>query len=686
MIIRNEKLRYMFLKGVVFIMAGVYIFRLADLQLVNGEKYKEIADNNMYREINIEAPRGMIYSSDMQTLASNRIGYAIDLIYTNVEDNVINKALLNLSTILIKNGENFKDTLPILITPESLYQFTFETPEDEKLWKEGNGFSEEQLQLPAKESFEVLRSIHGLDPGYTPEQARQILVFREKLKDQSFSSWSPIRVASDIKRETVYEIDANREELVGVSVTDEPIRVYPFGETAAHVLGYAGNINEEEYNQEKDTSENYSLNSTIGKTGLESAFEKELRGEIGKEMTITDYRGRPQYEIMDTKIPATPGNNLVTTFDLEFQKSVEEILAGHLEYLQNSGVAPKAASGSAVVLDVNTGAVLAMASMPTYDPNLFTTTISDETWNALNVVSEEPLIPKPLYNNSTLTALQPGSAFKPLVGLAGLETGTVVEDSSYFCNGKDPHIPTFTCLGYHGYTSVVNAIRDSCNVYFYETGYNMGIDPIVKYGEAFGLGNATGIEIYESTGTLSGRDNPTENWSLADTMNAAIGQGGNSFTPLQMANYISTLANGGNHYETYLVKQVTNEKGEVVINRTPKLINQVSMKPENLTLIKEGMKKVVTDGAASRYFSGFDHENIGVGGKTGTAEYGDNSVTDTSWFVCFSPYENPEIAISVMIIEGDTSLNAVPVAREILDTYYAMKNPEKSEDSQEVTP
>ncbi|MGL4606893.1 MAG: penicillin-binding transpeptidase domain-containing protein [Eubacteriaceae bacterium] len=686
MIIRNEKIRYIFLKILVFIVAGIIIFRLAELQIVNGKKYKSIAENNMYREITIEAPRGDILSSDMQTLATNKIAYAVDLIYTNVDDELLNGSLLNLSNVLIKNQENIKDTLPLMVGGDGTVTFTFLDKTQEENWKKEHGFADTEIQLSPKETLDKLKEEYKISPNYNDMETRQIILFREQLKDQSFRSWNPIRVASDIKRETVYEIDENQENLVGVSVIDEPVRFYPQGSVAAHILGYAGEINEEEFLERRGTKENYGYHSTIGKTGLEVAFEKELRGEIGKEMTITDYMGRPQYDIMNTKVPAQPGDSLVTTFNLDFQRSVENILSDHLKELQTSGVAPKAESGAVVVLDVNSGGVLTMASLPTYDPNLFTTAMSDETWESLNVTTEDPLAPKPLYNNSTLTALQPGSTFKPLMGIAGLEAGVINQGSTFFCNGKDPHLPIFTCLGYHGNTDLVDALRDSCNVFFYETGYELGIEPIVNLADAFGLGKETGIEIYETPGTLGGRDNLDEGWSEADTLNTSIGQGGSSFTPLQMANYIGTLVNGGNHFEPYLVKEIKDVAGGIVFQKTPKLLNQIEIKKENLALVKEGMKEAVENGAASKYFYGFDHENIGVGGKTGTAEYGDAFVDNTSWFVCFAPYETPEIAIAVMIIQGDTSLNAVPVAREILDMYFESKLNNNRIDGLEGTP
>ncbi|KNZ42149.1 penicillin-binding transpeptidase domain-containing protein [Acetobacterium bakii] len=686
MIIRNEKLRYIFLKILIFIISGIFIFRLADLQLVNGEKYRKIADNNMVKQIETEAPRGTIYTSDMQILASNRIGYAVDISFINVDDSVLNASLLNLSGILLRHGEKIKDTFPINMDSDGNFAFSFDDADSEKKWKEKNGFTAEQMGFTARECFDKLCLEYGLTPEYTNEEARQIIVFREKFRDHSFSSWDPIRIATDIKRDTVYEIDANKESLVGVSVIDEPVRSYPFGTTAAHLLGYAGKISGDEYLENEDSDENYSLESTIGKTGLEVAFENELRGETGKEMTVIDYQGRPQYDIMDTNIAAIPGNSVVTTIDLEFQQAVEKALGDHLDYLQTSGAAPEAASGAAVVIDVNTGAVLAMTSMPTYDPNLFTTTISDEVWNSLNIPSDDPVFPRPLYNNSTLTALQPGSTFKPLMSVAALESGTITGETTFYCNGTDPHIPTFTCLGNHGSENVVDALRDSCNVFFYETGYNMGINPIVDYSEQFGLGNPTGIEIYETSGTLGGRDNKDDEWTDADTMNTSIGQGGSSFTPLQMANYIATLANGGSHYQAYLVEKILNNNEEIVFDHEPTLINQVKIDPENLALVKEGMKEVVTDGFAASYFYGFDHEDIGIAGKTGTAEYGDNSVENTSWFVCFTPYESPEIAVAVMIIQGETSSNAVPVAREIVDAYYALKPATDANITKEVTP
>lgn len=812
--VNNKKYRIPFLFVFLTLMLVFFLFRLAKLQIVDGEYYQLAAENKMMRKISISAPRGNIYTSDGYEIAKNRIGYSVDLIYADMDEEERNSVFLKLHEILEKNGESFLDEFPIQME-NGAFLFTFEESErqwkeenqipesadaaetleilrerynvkpevndtvaleaieevhmeqslpilerngvlmyrfelQERLWKQSYGFEDDELDFSAAKSFEKLRETFGIDASYSDGDARKIMMFRQILKNQGFRSWEPVEITRDVSLMTVLEIDENTHLLPGVSVVARPIRDYPYGNFASHVLGYIGKVSE------GDVDDGYKMTDMKGISGLEASYESYLKGEDGTYLAITDYLGRPQDMGLDESVDPIPGMDVYTTIDFDLQNVAEEALASQIKAIRANGRAPQASSGAAVVIDVNTGAVKALVSYPDYDPNLFVTGISTENWQKLNVVVDDPLYPKPLYNNATMTALQPGSTFKPLLSIAGLESGVITKTSTIYCAGVHPIFTQFSCLGRHGAETVVEAIRDSCNVFFYETGYRLGVDAMEEYITAFGLGQRTGVEIAESsgylatksekkqvwtysasdylrktvgiqgTGTITNQDGEQQlvyksyaiakelfeqvdedtyktygevyrkaaevlaeynirdtrylhriteyllagRWVVSDTINASIGQGGNSFTPIQIANAIATLVNGGNRMETHLVDKVVDYEGNVVYEYVPKVMDTVEMSQSSLNLVKSGMKLVTTVSTGRSAFVGFDHTNIGVGGKTGTAQYGGSRVDNTSWFVAFAPYEEPEVVVAVMIVQGKTSSNAVPVARKILDTYF----------------
>ncbi|MBF7096578.1 penicillin-binding transpeptidase domain-containing protein [Alkalibacter mobilis] len=813
MIVNEKKIRFPFIYGVLLLVMTLFLFRLAQLQIVEGDYYSKVADNKMLQKISESAPRGNILTDDGYVVAKNRIGYSVNLTYASMDEEVRNNVFLTLFDILESNEEKFADEFPIVIE-EGRFVFTYEIDEknwkiendipvdanahetlqvlrerynvkaevndtvaleaiekvhldkslpiinqdedlifrfssQEKSWKKSYGFKEEEYDFTAAESFEKLRSSFGIDESYTNEDARKIMVFRQMLKNQGFRSWEPVEITRDIDLKTVLQIDENIHNLPGVSVTAKPIRDYPYANLASHVIGYIGKVGE------ADVENGYKLNDMKGISGIEYSYEEYLKGEDGISLAITDYLGRPQNSGIEESIDPIPGSDVITTIDYDLQKTAEAALVDQIKAIRENNRAPQASSGAVVAIDVKTGGVLALASYPDYDPNLFATGISTEDWQKLNIMVDDPLYPKPLYNNATLTALQPGSTFKPMMAIAGLEEGKITTTSTIYCRGVHPIFTQFSCLSVHGSENVVEAIRDSCNVYFYETGYRLGVDKIEYYAASFGLGKKTGLEIAESSGYLATKADKKQIWTystsdyirntigiegtatiinsegneqlvyksyaiakelfeevdeeyssygdvyrksaevlekyniketkylhriteyllagrwvVSDTINASIGQGGNSFTPIQLANYIATLVNGGNRMETYLVDSVVDNSGEIVYEKTPKVLETIEINDKNLDAVKQGMKLVTTNGTARSAFAGFDHSGIGVGGKTGTAQYGSKTVDNTAWFVGFAPYEEPEIAIVVLIIQGKTSSNTVPVARKVLDTYF----------------
>ncbi|MFZ7131439.1 MAG: penicillin-binding transpeptidase domain-containing protein [Eubacteriales bacterium] len=823
MIVNDKKYRIPFLILFVLIIVGVFIFRLAQLQIVEGEHYTALAENKIIQKITVTAPRGSILTQDGYEIAKNKIGYSVELSYAKTEAEEQNKMLLSLYNILEKNGEKIVDDFPILIENDQ-FIFTYEKDEiawkksnkipqeataeealdilrdkynvkvevnnevaieaierihmnanlpirmsegnivftykyQELAWKEENGFNEKENEYDfnAAQSFQEMRERYNISDEYSDKDARKILVFREIIKAQGFRSWQPIEIAANVSLKTVFEIDSMIHELPGIIVNAKPVRSYPYNELASHVLGYIGKVSEKDI-QASDSI--YKMTDLKGISGIEAAYESYLKGVDGEKFAVTDYKGRPHDDDLTNQvIDPIPGNDVHLTIDLDLQQAAEEALESQIKEIRENKKAPNAASGAVVALDVNTGGVLAMASYPDYDLNLFSTGISTEDWEKLNILVDDPLYPRPLYNNATLTAIQPGSTFKPLISIAALQEGAINEKTSIYCSGVHPLFGK-KCLGVHGSETIVEGIRDSCNVFFYETGYRLGIENIGNYAKQFGLGSKTGIEIPESSGYLATKEDKKTSymysasnyirntigiegtaeiindegekvevyksyaiakelftnipqdeynsysevfpqvskimakynvkershlevltgkvrdgqWKINDTADAAIGQGSNSFTPIQMANLIATIVNGGIHREVYLVDQVVSPEGEVIYQHEPEVLNTIDIDSKNLELVKEGMRQVAVYSSGRSGFLGFDHEDIGVGGKTGTAQYGSEDVDNTAWFECFTPFDQPEIVVVAMIIQGNKSAYSVPIARKVVDAYYSSNN------------
>lgn len=445
-----------------------------------------------------------------------------------------------------------------------------------------------------------------------------------------------------------------------------------------------GRINEDEYKQRSD----YEINDYIGKLGIEYIFEDYLRGKDGIKQVDMDVNGTTTAEY-DTK-EAIQGSDVVLTIDANLQKVAEEALEKNLEKIRQGvyGEKANAERGAVVVTNVKTGEILAMVSVPDYEPELFLTGISDEKW-------KEYQENKSLYNVATQGSYAPGSTFKMITAAAGLETGAITTTETINDTGTYPrgHNPTCWNKAGHGLINVVNAIKQSCNYFFYEIGYRIGIEELEKYARYFGLGEKTGVEVLDETsGILAGQtyyDKIGQTWYLGNTLSAAIGQAENSFSPIQMAKYISMLTNGGKNIDLTLVKTIINQDNSEVskeeikeyvdkkLGRTNEEKADLNLKQENLNAILEGMRSVANDpgGTAYSVFKDFDIE---IGGKTGSAEAGTKV---NGWFVGFAPFDEPEIAIVVFVEGGKHGSYTAEVARDIISEYFGMEAEKIIEDN-----
>ena len=453
-----------------------------------------------------------------------------------------------------------------------------------------------------------------------------------------------------------------------------------------HILfGYIGKINESELAANKDAG--YNINDNYGKTGIEYVFEKYLRGQNGTRQIDMAVDGTVTDEYISEE--AIAGSDVVLTIDANLQKVAEEALQNNINGIKEGayGEASDANAGAAVVMNVKTGEILALVSNPTYNPDLFVGGINSSDLEAYN---NDPN--KPFVNRAIQSSYAPGSTFKMVTAISALESGAVtltekINDTGVYPRGHNPVCWLYTSSRRgHGYLNITQAIQHSCNYFFYEMGYRTGIDIIDKYATYFGLGTKTGVELpNEKEGTLATKEVASKygnDWYVSDSLSAAIGQSYNDFTPIQMARYISILTNGGRRINPTLIKAIVNADGsEVSKEEISGYVNQklgiedsqvedLQISEENIKAILEGMRSVTSETGGSAY-SIFRNFNIEVGGKTGTAQAGDKT---NAWFVGFAPFDNPEIAVVIMVENGGHGLYAAYGAREIIGQYFGMNS------------
>ncbi len=653
--------------------AIVFLIQLFNIQVINGADYREQAENKIVRTETIAASRGEIYDRNGVVLATNKLTYNVEFYRTKVGIELTNNAIISLVNILEKNGDEVYSSFP---SNEDFTDFSEEYIEDKEL--RANFLKNIKLNENAKfqDVIDYYSSLYAAEE-YSDEDKQKIIKVKYEANYNGYSLFNSAVVAKNISKNSVAQIEELKSKLYGVNIVAVPQRYYISDEFACHVLGYVSKINNEEYNNLKD--EGYSLNSIIGKSGVEESMEKYLKGTTGVKKVVTDSLGNVSSEQITKQ--AVSGNNLTLTIDYRIQEVVEKALKNTLYELQ-SGIRsnepiPEAQAGSAVVLDVETGEVLAMASYPTYNINNFARGIKSSEWKAL--IND---VQNPMFNRAISGTYSPGSTYKMLVGLAGLESGGITVDEYYTDPGVYPYAYQPKCWIYtahditHGDINLAGAIKGSCNCYFYEVGRRIGIEKIVEWSLNFGLGQKTGIELSgEATGTIAG--NNVKEWSLGDTLSASIGQNKNLYTPLQLANYISTLANGGTLNKVSIIKGIDSDISSVSLTEIAeyaKDFTNVDFKAKNLDInsnyidaIKEGMYAVTTEngGTAADIFA---DSKVEVAGKTGTAQVGNGA--NNAIFVGFAPYDNPKIAVVAIVEHGAEGYYLAPMVKEITNQYF----------------
>ena len=686
--VEQINLRFNIIAILVYAIGIILIAQLFNLQIVNGESYREQSNTRLSRVIKIDSSRGSILDRSGNELAGVRAVNNIELIKTNISDEDLNKCILNLVNLLNEQQVSYKDDFPIKINP---FEYTISGEELEN-WKEKNKIEQEAT---AEEAFNKFKSKYQITNDNV-EDIRKIISIRYLISTTGYSATKSITIAEDVNDVVVAQINERNSEFPGVSIDTKSVRTYNNGTLAAHVIGYTRTISDDEYKERKDT---YEMDDIIGKTGIEAVFEEYLKGTSGEKQVEMSVDGTITGEY--TTKDAIAGSDVVLTIDANLQKVTEEALANCVEKIKSGGFAETydARGGSAVVMDVNTGDVLAMASYPSYEPQWFVGKLETDKWNYMNDSKTHPLL-----NKAIQGTYEPGSIFKMITAIAGLESGTItpkekINDTGVYRKyGLEMKCWYYTSYHRgHGYVNVTQALQHSCNYFFYETGDRTGIDAIAKYALHFGLGKKTGIELpSEQTGTLAQRE---DGWGPGDTLNASIGQGDNSFTPVQIAKYISSIANGGTVVQPTIVKTILNADGtEVPKEEIDNFVNQklgidntddgIQINPENIQIAREGMRMATSEAGGTAY-SRFKDFKVEVAGKTGSAEAGvDENQKDivNAWFVCFAPYENPEVAVVVLIENGGHGNYAAEVARDVLDQYFGMNETSSVEESLTAIP
>ena len=637
----------------------------------------------MLRTETILAPRGLITDTNDVILATSKNSFNVLLYRVNVETEKQNQSISKLISILESNGDKIYSTFPV---NDTLDGFSFSDEESEKKWKQNNKIDE---NYSFDETIDYYIDRYKLEEFDDRKMQIKIIEVKYEGSVNSYSLSNSALIAKDISDKSNAQIEEQSYELYGVEIASVPKRYYPQKDLFSHILGYVGKIGKEEYEKVKESGK-YNINSEYGKLGVELTFEEYLKGTDGVKKVETDKEGNVSSETITQD--AITGKTLKLTIDYRLQKTAQDALKNTIDGIKNGSLTfdkkgiSDASSGTVVVLNCQTGEVLALVNYPSYDNNLFINGISTKDWKK---ISEDSL--KPMYNRAISSAFSPGSTFKMLVGIAGLQTGKFTVDEKYTDPGIYPYGHKPMCWKYstnrttHGTINVSGAIKGSCNCFFYEVGRRIGIAEIVKYAKLFGLGQKTGIELpEEASGNIAGSDKNSEDglkspWYLGDTLSASIGQSENQYTVLQLANYISAIANGGRLNKVTIVKSIKDETtGEEVprseIEEYSKKITGVDFEERDLGIsseyidaIKEGMLSVTTDTGGTAAIV-FKNTNIQVAGKTGTSERVNGS--NDGIFVGFAPYDNPKIAVAAVIEHGGEGTYTANVVKPIMEEYF----------------
>ena len=666
----------------------VYLVFLYKLQIVEGEIYYNRSSELTSTERTVTAARGNILDRYGRVLVSNAECYNIKIdtekLFANEDPNSV---ILELINMVSGYGDSYTDDLPITKAPPFEYDPNMTEIQRTmlKAYFVRQGLPED---CSAIELMSYMRTRYEIDNSYSAEEMRVIAGVRYSINVRYAINTADYIFVQDASMKLITSIMENK--LTGIEVERAYVRQYST-EYAAHILGYTGLMTQEEF--EKYSLLNYSTDATVGKDGVEYAFENYLHGQDGEVIETRTASGTIVSTVY-TKEPV-PGNHVYLTIDSVLQEQVERILnrgvnimIENVQQERAEGLArgdydpdlkDEITGAAAVVVDVNTGEPLALASWPTYD----VTTIIENYQELLETPNA------PLFNRALMGAYAPGSAFKPCTSIAALSKGIINTEYKVKCQGV---FTKYSAEGYapecwiwnstkehltHPEENVTDALRDSCNYFFYTIGNDLGVDDMGEYAHAFGLGVSTGIELVETIGNMSNRQNHMDyqgtEWRIGDTLQAAIGQSDSIFSPLQIAEYCATIANKGTRYSASILKYIRNyDYSEKLYEREPEVLSVVESADYNWAAVHEGMWKVLNDYINAANVEVWASCPWRVAGKTGTAQKGEG-IRNDGIFICFAPYSKPEVAIAVVVERGGAGANTEFMARQIMDAYITIK-------------
>ena len=631
---------------------------LYSAQVVHGsENRAKSITSNTASEV-VTASRGIITDRNGKVLVSNCLAYTLVLDKSTFgkDQSALNDAIWRLIQLCQAQGVAWNDTLP-MTTGNAPRLTTASRSEAFKTYLADN-------KIPAntsdEELFSALRKLYKLDESYTDAQARLIIGVRYELSGRSSYTF-----AEDVSTDLLSRITDGH--YAGVTIKTASARVYNT-KLACHILGTVGAIWQEEWSSDETTGyvgyadKGYNMNDLVGKDGVEKAFEEYLHGKDGRRLITTDENGKLTGELY-TREPQ-PGGTVALTLDIDLQQVVEDTLAETIEGMMDKDSYQR--GGAAAVVQVGTGEVLALASYPTYDLETFNSDYEE-------LVSDERL---PMFNRATQGIYAPGSTFKLCTAVAALEEGiitpsTIIEDKGVYTYYKDPQPKCWIWRQAgmtHGRINVSQAIVDSCNYFFYEVGRLTGIQKLDEYATALGLGRSTGIEIGDASGVLASpewAESHDREWTDGQTITAAIGQSYNLFTPLQLANYVATLVSGGEHYEAHLLKSVKSYDNSRIIGLYDKgMLNDMNLSDSTMAAVTKGMHDLTHDSLAGA----FSRCVVEAGAKTGSAQVGTDIANGT--LVVYAPYDDPEIAISLVVEKGGSGSLLANAAVDIINAWF----------------
>ncbi len=649
---RKSQTQLTVLSVILIITILLFTSRIYSIQITNAEEFTDKNDGaSAVLTSVLKAPRGEILDCYGRQIAINRDGYNIVFNKAYIGDN-LNDVILTLVNLMESHGAEWKDTLPL--TPEAPYSFKADSESDiEKMLE----ILELAHYATAENCFNEMVERYELE-SYTTEEMRKIMGIRYSMTAADFSISYPFTFAEDIPVELMRKVSESSFRLNGVTVDVVPFREYTDTSLAVNLIGSVGPIFKEDWEEYK--AKGYSYDDKVGKSGIEKWGEEYLRGTDGE---IT-YRLDTEGNIISKEVTKEPiaGKTIMLTLDKTMQRKAQDSLSNIVRELQGKG--GSCIAGTAVAVRIDSAQVLCAANYPTYD----SATMNKE----YEALASNPA--KPLTNRAFQGVYPIGSTIKPIVAIAALENNKYALGETIKCVRNYAFFADYQpdCMHYHGHMNLKMALSKSCNYFFFDLGRRLGAMTLTDYFKQFGLGVKTGVEVDDAKGIII---EPKSNGVGGDTLQISIGQM-NAFTPLQLANYTATLANGGTHYKATLIDSVVSyNMSETYKEISPEVVNTVNMSDTNLSAVKEGMLSVTVDGTGRAALGDYP---IRVGGKTGTSQV--QGKVDHSVFVAFAPFDNPEIAISVVLEHGNSGYSAGSVVRDILDAYFYAESNSPAED------